>query len=85
MERNLLPLEVVEEIEKIYQFGAKKYSPHDWKSREWEDMLGAAFGHIASHMRGRLYDNETGEPHLAHALCRLTMAYWLIFEKNKEV
>lgn len=60
------------ELARVLAFGAKKYSPNNWKGGfAWSRLWRAAYGHIEAHKRGDIYDEDTGFLHLSHALCCL--------------
>lgn len=70
---DLVPFGALESVAKIITFGAKKYGENNWKTLEnFEDRYFAAFmRHIMSWRQGEEADPESGEPHLAHAMCNL--------------
>lgn len=71
----LLPPEALEEIAKVLDFGAKKYTAHNWRGGfVWTRVLSAALRHIFSFLRGEDFDPETGLSHLAHAGCCILFA-----------
>jgi len=81
---DLLPFEEVEEVVKVLTMGAKKYSPDGWgtvpdgKRR----YIAAAFRHIVSYVTGSKIDDESGLPHLAHAVCCLL--FIMGFERSEK-
>lgn len=59
-------------LAEVQGFGAKKYSPWNFKQHADEDRLfGALYRHLNAHHQGVTLDPETGKPHLAHALFNL--------------
>lgn len=74
-DKDKVPLELLAptaltEIAKVLQFGAKKYSAHNWrKGMNWSRLLGAALRHLFAYIRGEDKDPETGLSHLAHLGC----------------
>ena len=86
----LLPLDAVEEIVKVYTMGAKKYADNAWKTipDAHRRYLAALFRHIAAYERGERKDSESGLSHLAHAAWNAIAILWLdlhkIEEKNNE-
>jgi len=69
---DLLPFDALEEAAKVLQFGAIKYGAYNWrKGMRWTRLLAATLRHIFSWARGQDRDNETGLPHLAHAVVSL--------------
>lgn len=60
-------------VAKVITFGAEKYGRDNWRQVENAETryLDAALRHINSYQRGELADPESGESHLAHAVCSL--------------
>lgn len=81
---SLLPFEALEEVVEVLTFGAQKYAPDNWKYVPDADAryMDAAFRHMAQYMQGEQYDTETGNNHLAHALCCLLFKLW--FDRQQE-
>jgi hypothetical protein len=69
----LVQWRALESYVRVLTFGARKYAPDNWRKVPDRDRryLAAALRHIAAHARGEQLDSETGEPHLAHAICCL--------------
>jgi hypothetical protein len=67
----LLPPLALEDLVKVLTFGAQKYSPDNWRYVEDAERryFDAAQRHLWAWKRGELEDEESGESHLAHALC----------------
>lgn len=81
---DLIPTELIEEVAKVFTFGAKKYSPNNWKGftkEQQDEILGSLLRHILEYQKGNKLDSESGLHHLAHAACNI--AFILYFE-NKE-
>ena len=79
---DLLPFECIEELVKIYTYGAQKYSANGWKSGlSFSRIIAAVFRHIASWMLGEQRDKESGLLHLAHAGWGILTLIW--YEKYK--
>ncbi|MEM6902539.1 MAG: dATP/dGTP diphosphohydrolase domain-containing protein [Pseudomonadota bacterium] len=69
---HLLPIDALEEVVKVLQFGAAKYTANNWRGgMQWSRLIRAASGHIFAYYRGEDSDPETGYSHLAHAVCCL--------------
>ena len=71
---SLMPWEAVEEINKVLEFGAKKYSAHNWASGDgfrYTRVLSSLLRHLFSWSRGEDLDPESGLSHLAHAGCNV--------------
>jgi len=81
---SLLPFEALEEVVEVLTSGAKKYAPDNWKFVPDADAryMDAAFRHMAQYMQGEQHDEETGNNHLAHAVCCLLFKLW--FDRKTE-
>ena len=68
-----LPWAALEQVVKVQDYGAAKYSRENWKQVENLETryLSAALRHITAHARGENEDPESGLPHLAHAITSL--------------
>jgi hypothetical protein len=81
---SLIPLDSLQEVVKVLEFGAKKYAPDNWKyvddaqARYWD----AAMRHIVAYKLEDKTDSETGLSHLAHAICCLL--FLINFDNNQE-
>jgi hypothetical protein len=65
---DLFPFEALEEIARVYGFGAQKYADDNWrKGYSWRLSAGAMLRHIARWMLRETHDPESGLHHLAHA------------------
>lgn len=75
-EFRLIPQQALEDVAKVMSYGAKKYAPDNWRKvpNGHDRYLDAALRHINAHLRGDVSDDESGLPHLAHAVCSLMMA-----------
>ena len=82
---SLMPLLATESMNRVLEFGAAKYGVDNW--REVEDgerrYFDAAMRHLMAWMRGDPIDDESGLPHLAHAMC--CIAFLLEKEIGKEI
>lgn len=70
-EMALLPPYAIEAVARVLTYGAKKYEKDNWKyvpDGEYR-YRNAAFRHFNEVLKGNLTDPETGEHHLAHAIC----------------
>ena len=75
---SLLPFSSVEQVVNVLTFGAAKYAPDNWKyvGDAKERYSDAALRHITAWLQGEKKDKETGESHLAHAICCLLFLIW---------
>lgn len=82
---DLLPLKLVEEVVKVFSFGAKKYAPDTWQNLEngYQRYKAALFRHMVSYEKGETHDPESGLHHLAHmAWNALAMMYFALKDSN---
>lgn len=71
---SLHPPIALEEIAKVWSFGAQKYESFNWaKGFAWRRPVAAALRHIFAWLSGQDVDPESGISHLAHAACNLFM------------
>jgi Domain of unknown function (DUF5664) len=70
---DLLPLVLVEPTVRVLTFGASKYAPENWRKVPdgHNRYFAAAMRYLASYQSGEKAGPETGESHLAHAICCL--------------
>jgi len=75
---DLIPAEPHEDVAKVLTFGAKKYSPDNWKKVPNAKLryIAAAFRHLWKRAMGQVIDRESGLPHIAHAICCLYYIGW---------
>jgi len=70
---SLIPRGVLFPVIKVLEFGARKYAPENWRHVEnaRTRYFDAAHRHLDAWWKGDSLDLETGESHLAHAICCL--------------
>jgi len=75
---DLIPHEALEELAKVLTFGAAKYDDNNWQTvTPFERRYRAALmRHFEADRRDELWDAESGELHLSHALCCLVFLVW---------
>lgn len=68
-----VPPNVLLAVARVLTFGAEKYGRDNWRQVENAETryLDAALRHINAYQRGEAADPESGESHLAHAVCSL--------------
>jgi hypothetical protein len=77
----LLPYSSLAEVAKVYNYGAQKYSPHNWrKGYPWSWSFDAMQRHLAAWWEGEDQDQESGLNHLAHAAFHVLALLW--FQKH---
>lgn len=74
---SMISWELMEAVAKVRMFGAKKYSRGQWKKGfKVTRSCAAALRHIFQFLAGETNDPESGESHLAHAVCSLEHAIY---------
>lgn len=82
---DLLPLDLIEEVVKVYHFGAKKYAPNSWQNLPdgYARYKGALFRHLVEVEKGNERDSESGLLHIQHVVWNaIAMMYYKI-NKNE--
>lgn len=71
---DLMPFDALDEVGRVFAFGATKYAAHNWcKGMAWGRLIAAACRHVGAFARGENNDPESGLSHLAHAACCVLM------------
>lgn len=74
---DLIPLDILEDVVRVFTFGAEKYGDHNWRAgMRWQRPLAACLRHLTQWQGGQDRDLETGLSHLAHATCCLIFMMW---------
>ena len=70
---DLIPPKAELALAQVLTFGAVKYGAWNWSMVDDMDRryLAAAMRHINAYRQGEVMDQESGLPHLAHAMCCL--------------
>jgi hypothetical protein len=69
---DLLPGDAILSVADVLTYGANKYTARNWESgMDWGRLSGAAQRHLLAWQNGNDTDDESGLPHLAHAICCL--------------
>ena len=70
---DLLPPDALEEIARVFTYGAKQYGENNWSNGfEWHRIYGATLRHLNAFWKGNNFD-EVGNLHLACAGCNILM------------
>jgi hypothetical protein len=83
----LLPFELLTDVNKVLQHGAVKYGINNWRKREGFKLsrcYNALLRHMFAFWRGEDNDPETGISHLAHAMCNLIFLMYHRTEKEAD-
>jgi hypothetical protein len=66
---DLVPWDALEEVAKVYGWGATHYADRNWeKGYKWGLSYASMARHMAAFWRREDYDSESGLRHLAHAV-----------------
>jgi hypothetical protein len=70
---DLVPMGALAAVVRVLTFGAAKYGDENWRTVEdsRRRYYAAAMRHVAAWWAGEARDSESGEHHLAHAMCCL--------------
>lgn len=64
-----IPAEIQLMIGDVFTYGEKKYARDNWKKgTHWHEFIGSALRHIFKFSMGEWLDDESGHPHLVHAI-----------------
>jgi hypothetical protein len=62
----------IQKLAAVLTFGKIKYDAHNWrKGLAWSRVISAAMRHMFAYISGEDKDSESGESHIAHAMCCL--------------
>jgi hypothetical protein len=67
----LLPPFAIEDVAKVLTYGSVKYEDDNWRivPDAVRRYKGALMRHVEEYRKGNVFDDETGLPHMAHAIC----------------
>ena len=68
---DLVPQHELDDLVAVLTYGAKKYGDENWRNVKARRYYAAAMRHISAWRRGQWQDEESGLPHLAHAMCSI--------------
>jgi len=78
---DLIPGDSLDQLVKVYTYGATKYADHNWrKGMSWSRCFGAMMRHSWRWFRGESLDKESGCHHLAMAAWYCMSLMW--YEKH---
>lgn len=81
---DLIPVEALQEVARVYGFGAKKYDAHNWRrGYEWSKSYAAMMRHANEFWAGEDMDEETGCLHLASVIFH-AMALMVFLDEQPE-
>jgi len=64
----------------VLTFGAQKYAAHSWKNVKADRYLDAFYRHMMKMHQGETHDEDSGLPHIDHALTNLMFIRELMTE-----
>lgn len=75
----LLPIETLEEVVKVYTFGAEKYAENSWQNLEngKERYYAALMRHLVAWRKGETKDEESQLHPLSHVIWNAITLLWL--------
>lgn len=70
---DLIQFRALAAVVRVLTFGARKYAPDNWRlvPEPKRRYYAAALRHLTDWWLGQRLDPQSGEPHLAHAICCL--------------
>lgn len=83
----LLPINELEQVLDVLEFGAKKYKPNAWKDvpNGLERYKKAMLRHLMEYLKGNELDSESGLEHLSHLATNVLFVMYFEKElKNKK-
>ena len=80
---SLLPVGVLNKVITVLEIGAKKYQENNWRHVEGAKTryFDALHRHVDAWWSGERNDPETGQHHLAHAVCCAMFLMWFDLEQ----
>lgn len=82
---SLLPKGVLSKVITVLEIGAKKYQEDNWQHVEGAKTryFDALHRHVDAWWSGERNDPETGQHHLAHAVCCAMFLMWFDLEEDR--
>lgn len=83
---SLISRELMENVARVREFGAKKYARDNWKKGfNYTRSAAACLRHVFAFLSGEDLDPESGLPHIAHAICCLEhLLYDFLHHKHND-
>lgn len=76
---HLLDRHAIEQMAKVMQYGAKKYSAENWRGGiEYTRLIAAAMRHLFAISDGEDVDPESRLYHAAHVMCCMQFLLWMM-------
>ena len=82
----LVPVELIEDVARIRQYGIEKYGdPDNWKKVDISRYRDAAYRHWLAYVRDpESVDEESGFPHYMHLACNIAFICYMERKRKKE-
>jgi hypothetical protein len=79
---HLVDMKALEPMIRVLEYGAKKYSPDNWrKGMPREMVLDCLMRHVVALLDGEENDPESGLPHMGHVMCNAM--FYVALERDK--
>lgn len=81
---SLVDFDSLEDMVRVLEFGANKYSEHNWKKGlKTTEVFESTMRHLVAYMKGEDLDPESGLPHTGHIMCNaMFLSYMSMFKKD---
>lgn len=81
---SLVDFDALEDMVRVLEFGAKKYSDNNWKKGlKTSEIFESMMRHMSAYMRGEDVDPESGLSHTGHILCNaMFLSYMYRFKPD---
>lgn len=75
---DLIPPVVLEQLAVVLGYGSAKYGDNNWQGvTPFTDRYYAStMRHLQAYRAGKVYDEESGLPHIAHTLANVSFLLW---------
>lgn len=80
---SLVSWKALEPMVRVLMFGAKKYSPDNWKKGlNYKELCESLLRHVYAFMEGEDFDPESKIEHVGHILCNaMFLSFMFLFRK----
>ena len=76
---HLIDRSMLDTLASVLAYGAQKYAAENWRGGiEYSRLLGAAMRHLHAINDCEDFDEESGLPHVGHAMCCLMFLNWMM-------
>lgn len=79
---SLIPKDAIWGMANAFTYGARKYGQHNFRNGiAYTRLASACLRHLTAYLEGENVDEESGNPHLDHALASLAMLKFMDVNK----